>query len=203
MITILSAEFLASCVSPNQYPRDRIPEFAFIGRSNVGKSSLLNSLVNRKALAKVSGTPGKTQTINFFRVATTDAKLKQMCLVDLPGYGFAKVPQSLRKQWKPMIETYLRTREQLRSLVFLIDVRRIDSEDRNTIAWLNTLGPPVLIVGTKADKLKRSERKPVERQIRATFDLSPEVPIVLYSSQSHEGRRELWQQIRQLAESPT
>ena len=173
MIKIHSAEYMTSCVALGKCPKEMIPEIAFIGRSNVGKSSLINSLLNRKGLAKVSSTPGKTRTINFFSISTSDSILKHFVLVDLPGFGYAKVPQDVRKAWGPMIENYLGNRTQLRGVVFLFDVRRADSPDVATVQWLQAFKHPCLYVGTKVDKLKRSERNPLEKKVRQGFVLSP------------------------------
>ena len=118
---LLSAEFIKSSVSPEQFPADRLPEIAFVGRSNVGKSSLINSLLHRKKLAKVSKTPGKTRAVNFFTVRTSDPKLSLLSLVDLPGYGYAKVSKSTRAQWGPMIEQYLEQRQSLGVVILLIE----------------------------------------------------------------------------------
>ena len=129
---IKSAEFVTSATKPSQYPKRALPEIAFAGRSNVGKSSLINTLVNRKHLVKTSSTPGRTQLINFFDING------RMGIVDLPGYGYAKVPVSVRKKWGPMIETYLSERETLRGVVVIMDIRRIPrQEELNLLAWLN------------------------------------------------------------------
>lgn len=198
MIKIHSAEYMTSCVAWEKGPKEMVPEIAFIGRSNVGKSSLINSLLNRKGLAKVSSTPGKTQTINFFSIATSAAELKHFTLVDLPGFGYAKVSQDVQKAWGPMIENYLANRAQLQGVVFLFDTRRADSPDVATAAWLREFKHPCLYVGTKVDKLKRSERNPLEKKVRQGFKLSPDDPMILYSSQTHEGRDELWKGVRKI-----
>ncbi len=131
---ILSAEFVLSAKEPAHYPPAVLPEIAFAGRSNVGKSSLINTLLNRKGLARTSNTPGRTQEINFFRVND------RFAFIDLPGYGYAKVPESIRKQWGPMVETYLRERDTLRLVVLILDVRRDPSEeDLQLIDWLPML----------------------------------------------------------------
>jgi len=120
---IRSAEFIKSCVSSDQYPKGRLPEVAFVGRSNVGKSSAINTLMNHKGLAKVGKIPGKTQMVNFFRVTTTTATVPQFNLVDLPGYGYAKVPKAIQLQWGPMIEGYLGSRETLCGILMFVDLR--------------------------------------------------------------------------------
>jgi GTP-binding protein len=148
MLRITSAEFVISAARAAQFPKGPSPEVAFAGRSNVGKSSLLNSLVNRKGLAKTSATPGKTQQINFFRIND------RYHFVDLPGYGYAKVSKIEREAWVRLIETYLRTREQLKLVVSLSDIRHEPTAlDRDMFAWLDAVGRPFLIVLTKYDKV--------------------------------------------------
>ena len=150
---ILSAEFVKSASKPSEYPKGGLPELAIAGKSNVGKSSLINALVNRKNLAKISSTPGRTQLINFFLI---NGKLS---LVDLPGYGYAKVPLHIRQTWKPMVESYLQTREDIRLVILIIDARRgASAEDLNLLDWLDYHRIPSLIVLTKTDKLSQIER---------------------------------------------
>lgn len=195
---ICSAEFIQSCVSPNDYPRERLPEVAFVGRSNVGKSSTINSLLYRKSLAKVSGTPGKTRTVNFFRVATTDPLLKSFYFVDLPGYGYAKAPKLVREQWGPMIQRYLVSRQTLRGIVLVVDARDIEARDLATIHWLRHIGYHPAVVGVKVDKLTFAERRPFLMKIRKNLTLSDSDEVVLYSARSHEGRSELWRVLRRM-----
>lgn len=193
---ILTAEFLRSCVGPEDFPKERLPEVAFVGRSNVGKSSLINSLLHRKGLAKVSRTPGKTRAVNFFRVATADPGLRQFYLVDLPGYGYAKASKSVIAQWGPMIERYLTDRPELRSVFLLLDARGTETHDVSTYAWLcDHVCRPVPVL-TKTDKLSRRERGAGLAAVRETFRLSEADRCVPYSSVTHEGRDELWQAIR-------
>lgn len=190
---ILMAEFLGSAASPAQYPHGHLPEVAFAGRSNVGKSSLINTLVHRKGLAKTSATPGKTQTINFFRVN------HDFYLVDLPGYGYAKVPPEVQARWRPMIETYLRQREMLHGVVHIVDLRHPPSaQDQQLRSWLRAYQVPVLTVATKADKITASQRPRHAQEIRRGFTLSEDEPLVLFSSHSHEGRLQLWQHLTAL-----
>lgn len=193
---LLSAEFIKSSVSPEQFPADRLPEIAFVGRSNVGKSSLINSLLHRKKLAKVSKTPGKTRAVNFFTVRTSDPNLSLLSLVDLPGYGYAKVSKSMRAQWGPMIEQYLEQREALGAVIVLIEARVWMPQDVLTVQWVQSLGCGLILVLTKADKLRQSERAPSLAAVRSAFGLSPEVPVLLYSAETHEGRDALWGEIR-------
>lgn len=193
---LLSAEFIKSSVSPEQFPTDRLPEIAFVGRSNVGKSSLINSLLHRKKLAKVSKTPGKTRAVNFFTVRTSDPNLSLLSLVDLPGYGYAKVSKTMRAQWGPMIEQYLEQREALGAVIVLIEARVWMPQDVLTVQWVQSLGCGLILVLTKADKLRQSERAPSLASVRTAFGLSSEVPVLLYSAETHEGRDALWGEIR-------
>jgi GTP-binding protein len=187
---ITSAEFLTSAVTPPQYPVDVGPEIAFVGRSNVGKSSLINTLLNRRGLAKTSSTPGKTRTINFFRVNGT------LGFVDLPGYGFAQVSRAERAAWGPMVEQFFRTRQRLEGVVHLIDVRHAPTaEDRRTRDWLLQWKRPLLVVATKVDKIGRTQRTGHLKQIAATLSLDADAPIVLFSAQTGEGREEVWEWI--------
>jgi GTP-binding protein len=196
-VKIVSAEFVRSCETSEQFPRERLPEVAFVGRSNVGKSSLINSLLHRRGLAKVSGTPGKTRLINYFRITTDDSRLSAFHLVDLPGYGYAKASKSIRAAWGPMIQRYLTQRGELRSVVLLVDARGLESHDLATIAWLREIGRPPIVVTTKADKLSRNERRASEQGIRDSLQLSAD-DLVMYSSATHEGREALWGAIRRM-----
>jgi len=195
---ILSVEFIKSCEQPEQFPRDRMPAIAFAGRSNVGKSSLINSLLRRKGLARVSRTPGKTQMINVFLVTTDDPKVRHFYAVDLPGYGYAKVSKTIRARWQPLIEQYLTGNEELRGVLLLVDSRRTERQDAEAVDWLLRSGLPVLLVATKSDKLSRSERAASLSALRDTFTLPEEADVVAYSSVTHEGRDELWQAIRKM-----
>ena len=193
---LLSAEFIKSAVSPEQFPADNLPEIAFVGRSNVGKSSLINSLLQRKKLAKVSKTPGKTRAVNFFSVRTSDPKLSLLSLVDLPGYGYAKVSKSTRAQWGPMIEQYLEQRQSLGAVILLIESRVWTPQDVTTVQWVQSLGCGMIVVLTKADKLRQSERAPALGAVRTACGLNSTAPIILYSAETHEGRDALWGEIR-------
>ena len=188
-MVIKSAKFVKSAVKPGHYPESELPEIAFAGRSNVGKSSLINKLLNRKKLVRTSRTPGCTQTINFFEIN------RQLMFVDLPGYGYAKVSKEVRKQWRPMVETYLTTRKNLRVVVVILDIRRSPSpDDLNLISWLSSHGVPFLIVLTKADKLKKHKQK--QHRIRIATDLGlEENDVSLFSAKTGEGREELWERL--------
>jgi len=183
---IFSAEFIKSATKPSEYPAGTLPEIAIAGKSNVGKSSLINTLVNRKNLAKTSSEPGRTQTINFFRVN------EKISLVDLPGYGFAKAPLEVRRAWKPMVETYLQTREAIRLVILILDSRRgLSPDDSTLLDWLEYHEIPVLIVLTKADKLSQFERAR-QRKGLAAVPLLEDMPMVFFSAMTGEGRDDLW-----------
>ncbi len=198
---ILSADFVKSCLKPAHYPREHLPEVAFVGRSNVGKSSAINSLLHRKAIAKVSTTPGKTQTLNFFRILTSDKTWPPIFFVDLPGYGYAKAARSVREQWGPMIERYLTQRAQLCAVVQLVDVRGVEAHDVTTLEWLTHLGYRPIVVVTKIDKLSRGRRRPALLQVRQTLGVEHHEEVVGYSSKTNEGRQELWSALRARYES--
>lgn len=189
---ILSAEFIRSCQSAEQLPAGAIPEIAFVGRSNVGKSSLLNALVQRKGLAKVSRTPGKTRSLNLFAVTTDDLTIPRCHIVDLPGYGYAKVSKTVQAQWAPMIEDYLVGREQLCAVVLLIESRVLRAQDGETIAWLTSIGRPPIVVATKADQLKPSERVGALRRLHDALALPDREALIPFSSVTGEGRDRLW-----------
>jgi len=187
---IISAEFLTGAVSFKQYPDSVFPELAFVGRSNVGKSSLINSLLNRKKLVKTSQTPGKTQEINFFKINNN------FIFADLPGYGFAKVPQSVQRRWRKMIENYLLRRETLLAVIFIIDLRRDPSPlDLDLQRWLEACGVEYLLVGTKVDKLSQSEIKKQVNKLNIAYFDGGKGELLIYSSKSSRGRKELWSEI--------
>lgn len=187
---ISSAKFVLSALDPAQYPRDRRPEFAFVGRSNVGKSTLLNTLLGRKGLAKTSGTPGKTQALNFFDVN------EKVYFVDLPGYGFAKVPKSMKDTWNKVMVEYLQSREPLRMVASLVDSRHKPSPlDVEMLHLLEEAEVPTLVVATKIDKLKRSQRQRSLQLIRETLGLEKDMLVLPFSAETREGLKELWQVI--------
>jgi GTP-binding protein len=187
---ILTAEFIRSCAGPEQFLKGELPEVAFIGRSNVGKSSLINSLLQCKGLAKVSRTPGKTRLVNLFRITSDDPALSRFVVVDLPGYGYAKVSKALRAQWAPLIEQYLDGSEQLRAVVVLVESRVLSEQDSQTITWLSSVGRPPVVVATKVDKLKMSERVGALRRLQEGLGLVE--GVIPYSSVTGEGRDRLW-----------
>ena len=181
------------CGITSTLPVNEVPEIAFAGKSNVGKSSLINALMNRKALSRTSASPGKTQTINFYNVN------HEMYLVDLPGYGYAKVSQSVKEQWGKMIERYLHQSKQLKAVFLLIDIRHKPSEnDRNMYEWILHNGYEPIIIATKLDKLKRSQVPKQLKILREGLDLIPGTKIIPFSAQTKQGRDEIWDLAEQL-----
>lgn len=197
-LVIRRLDFLGGQASVTGWkPVSELPEIAFSGRSNVGKSSLLNKLVRRKALARVSGTPGKTREINFFRV--NDA----FHLVDLPGYGYARVSKAARDAWRPLIEGYLQASEHLRGVVQLIDARHApSSDDLRMMDFLASLGVPTIVVATKVDKLSRAERGSTLVTLAARLGIEDE-QLIPFSARTGEGRDELAQAVVSLLAQPS
>ncbi len=190
---ITAAEFVTSAIQPGQYPAAIGPEIAFVGRSNVGKSSLINTLLNRRGLAKISGTPGKTRTINFFRVNG------RLGFVDLPGYGFAQVSREERVGWGPMVEQLFQRRKELVGVVHLVDVRHKPSpEDQRTRAWLLQWNLPLLLVATKVDKIGRPQRHSHRKQVVELLSLDEDSTPILFSARTGEGREPIWEWIRRV-----
>lgn len=175
------------CGITSVLPKNQKPEVAFAGKSNVGKSSLINSLVNRKALARTSSQPGKTQTINFYNVNET------MYLVDLPGYGYAKVPQSEKEKWGKLIERYLHGSQQLRAVFLLIDIRHEPgANDKIMYEWICHNGYEPIIIATKLDKIKRSQIQKQVKLIREGLKVRPGTQIIPFSSETKQGVAEVW-----------
>ncbi|HVO65042.1 MAG TPA: ribosome biogenesis GTP-binding protein YihA/YsxC [Syntrophales bacterium] len=194
---VVSAEFIKSATEPSQYPEGELPEVAFVGRSNVGKSSLINAITFRKNLALTSSTPGCTRLINFFKVND------QISLADLPGYGYAKVPVASRRAWQPMIETYFKRRKSLKTVVLILDVRRYPSEkDIDLIHWLRKYKIIPIIILTKTDKISKSQAKLRQHQVKEVLGLTTD-PI-LFSTRTGEGKDTIWGAIQNslAAENP-
>ena len=183
---IKSTEFIKSAAKPGHYPPADLPEIAFAGRSNVGKSSLINVLVNRKSLVRTSSTPGRTQLINFFSVND------RFILVDLPGYGYARVPLAVKREWGPMMESYISSRSTLRGVVMIFDIRRVPSdEDRQMLDWLGAYGITTLLVLTKCDKLSKNERMRQAALIARTLGVD-KGGLTFFSTLTREGIDRIW-----------
>ncbi len=192
---IQNSRFIISAVKRDQYPEDSLPEIAMAGRSNVGKSSLINMLINRKGLAKTSSTPGKTQTINFYDL---DGKMR---LVDLPGYGYAKVSKDKKSGWGKIIESYLVDRPNLMEVFLLVDLRHDPSEDdRLMYEWIRTFGYKGIVIATKADKIKNSQLQIKKKALREKLGMGPEDVLLTTSADSRKGKYDVWDFINSLLE---
>lgn len=175
------------CGITSKIPDNQLPEIAFAGKSNVGKSSLINALMNRKSLARTSSQPGKTQTINFYNINSA------MYLVDLPGYGYAKVAESEKVKWGKMIENYLHTSKQLKAVFLLIDIRHTPgANDKTMYDWIVYQGYQPIIIATKLDKLKRSQVPKALKEVRTGLGLKEEDIVIPFSAQTKQGREEIW-----------
>lgn len=200
---IRDARIVATAVGAAGLPDEGLPEIAFLGRSNAGKSSLLNALVGRRELARISSTPGKTRALHFYRVEGLDAddRVRTLLFVDLPGYGFARVAKSERAGWQRLVEGYLDGRRPLRAAVLIQDLRRECSDDeRDLVAWLAARGVPVLVALTKADKLGRAARATRVRALGAAYGL-PAGRVVATSARTRLGVDALWQAIEALVDA--
>lgn len=186
-MVVKSAELETVCGITSKLPDNALPEIAFAGKSNVGKSSLINGLLNRKSLARTSAQPGKTQTINFYNIN------RELYFVDLPGYGYAKVSAEIREKWGKMIEGYLHTSLQLRKVFLLIDIRHVPSEnDCLMYDWIVNNGYELVIICTKLDKIKRSQVQKNLKQIREKLNLVPGTKMIPFSALTKQGKDEVW-----------
>ncbi len=193
---VKQTEFVKSAVKPSQYPEGNYPEIAFAGRSNVGKSSLINTLINRKNLVKTSSKPGCTQLINFFKIND------ELSFVDLPGYGYAKVSKKIRAKWSPMIKNYLSCRNSLVGVVLLMDIRRHPGkEELNLIQWLEISRIPWLAVLTKADKFSKQKRHKRLELISEDLGVTKD-SVILFSAKSKLGRDIIWNEIDTFIKQP-
>lgn len=194
-MNVTKAELIITAGKASQFPTHDLPEIAFAGKSNVGKSSLLNAMLNRKALARTSSQPGKTQTINFYGVQD------QLIFVDLPGYGYAKVSKEERERWGKLIEGYLEKRPQLQKIILLIDIRHeVGKNDKMMYDWIKHYHNEVIVVATKADKIKRSQLQKQLSVIRKGLELTANDKLVAFSSETKQGKDELWQLIVKVQE---
>lgn len=194
-MNVTKAEMVITAGMASQFPEHDMPEIAFAGKSNVGKSSLLNCLLNRRALARTSSQPGKTQTINFYAVQDT------YMFVDLPGYGYAKVSKTEREKWGKLIEGYLEKRESLQKIILLIDIRHeVGANDKMMYDWISHYHDEVIVVATKMDKIKRSQVQKHLSVIRKGLGLTPQDKLIGFSSETKQGREELWKIIEEKVE---
>ena len=196
---IRKAELQHVCGITSRFPETELPEIAFAGRSNVGKSSLINALLNRKALARTSAQPGKTQTINYYCVEGRPEKNEpaeesaELYLVDLPGYGYTRAAVEIREKWGKMIERYLQTSKQLRAVLLLLDIRHAPTaNDRQMYEWIRTQGYDPILIATKQDKIKRSQLQKQMKLLRETLGAGKETMIIPFSSETKQGREEVW-----------
>jgi len=186
-VKVINAEIVISAVKPEQYPDTDLPEFALAGRSNVGKSSFINKMIGRRALARISSKPGKTQTLNFYLIN------EMLHFVDVPGYGYAKVSKTEREAWGRMIETYLIRRDQLKAVVQIVDLRHAPSKDDvmmyNFVKHHNI---PVILIATKADKIPKGKWEKHLKVVKETLEVDPNDPIVVFSSETGLGKDKAW-----------
>ena len=205
---IKSVNLETVCGINSKLPENAFTEFAFAGKSNVGKSSLINGLINRKAYARTSSEPGKTQTINYYKVAYTalsqreqeeqnqTVQNEEVYLVDLPGYGFAKVSAAVKEKWGRMIEHYLHNSSQLKGVFLLVDIRHKPSaNDCQMYEWMVNSGFSPVVIATKLDKIKRSQLKGCIKDIRDTLGMKPEELLIPFSAETKQGRAEIWSYI--------
>ncbi|MED5051051.1 YihA family ribosome biogenesis GTP-binding protein [Anoxybacillus sp. UARK-01] len=184
---VTAAEITISAVKPEQYPAGMLPEFALAGRSNVGKSSFINKMINRKNLARTSSKPGKTQTLNFYLIN------EAFYFVDVPGYGFAKVSKQERQAWGKMMETYFTTREQLKAVILVIDLRHPPTKDDVMMyEFLKYHQLPTIVVATKADKVPKGKWPKHQKVVRETLKMAKEDEVILFSAETGQGKEEAW-----------
>ena len=194
-VNLQKAEFVLSAVSPKTFIQDGRPQVAFAGRSNVGKSSLINGLMNRKSLARTSAQPGKTQTVNFYKING------QLYLVDLPGYGYARAAVEVKEKWGKMIERYLKNSKMLKAVFLLVDIRHEPSQnDRTMFDWVIYNGFRPVVIATKLDKINRSQVQKHVKMIRTGLEMEKEDILIPFSSQTKQGRDEIWQLMESMAD---
>ncbi|HWI46858.1 MAG TPA: ribosome biogenesis GTP-binding protein YihA/YsxC [Rummeliibacillus sp.] len=187
-----NVEMVISAVRPAQYPEDGLPEFALAGRSNVGKSSFINRMIGRKSMARISSKPGKTQTLNFYKIE------EQLFFVDVPGYGYAKVSKTEREAWGKMIEQYITGRGVLKAVVQIIDIRHEPTDDDCMMYdFLKHYNIPTIVVATKADKIKKGNYAKHIKMVKDVLDMAPNDPIILFSSEKGMGMEQAWEEIEE------
>ncbi|MBO2537483.1 ribosome biogenesis GTP-binding protein YihA/YsxC [Rummeliibacillus suwonensis] len=185
-----NVEIVISAVRPSQYPDDGLPEFALAGRSNVGKSSFINRMIGRKSMARISSKPGKTQTLNFYKIE------EQLFFVDVPGYGYAKVSKSERAAWGKMIEQYLTGRSVLKAVVQIVDIRHEPTDDDCMMYdFLKHYNIPTIVIATKADKIKKGNYAKHKKIVKDVLDMDPSDPLILFSAELGMGVEEAWEEI--------
>ena len=198
MMIIKQAELETVCGITSKLPENAFPEVAFAGKSNVGKSSLINGLLNRKSLARTSSQPGKTQTVNFYKVNG------DLYLVDLPGYGYAKVSNEIKAKWGRMIENYLHGSKQLKAVFLLVDIRHEPSaNDKDMYQWIVAQGYEPVIIATKLDKIKRSQVQKQIKTLKEGLKLLPGTQLIPFSAETKQGRDEIWDVICSFVEEPS
>ncbi|GIN90163.1 putative GTP-binding protein EngB [Siminovitchia terrae] len=182
-----NVEMVISAVKPDQYPDEGLPEFALAGRSNVGKSSFINKMINRKSLARTSSKPGKTQTLNFYKIE------EMLYFVDVPGYGFAKVSKREREAWGQMIETYMTSRKELQAVMLIVDLRHPPTEDDVMMYdFLKYYDIPCVVIATKADKIPKGKWSKHSKITKEKLNLIPEDELIIFSSETGEGKETVW-----------
>ncbi len=192
-LRVKKAELETVCGISSVFPENEHPEFAFAGKSNVGKSSLINALMQRKSLARTSQTPGKTQTVNFYNIND------EFYLVDLPGYGFTKVAETVKARWGQMVERYLKHSAMLRAVFLLVDMRhKPTADDVLMYEWINSQGFHPIVIATKKDKLKKNEIPKAVKLIRETLSMGSDDMLIQFSSETKEGREEIYELMREL-----
>lgn len=195
MMKIIKSDLHAIAVGPSQYPKDELPEIAFAGRSNVGKSSFINSMINRANLARTSGKPGKTRTINFYIIN------ESFRFVDLPGYGYAQVSKTEREKWGHIIEEYLTERENLREIILIVDIRHEPSEqDLMMYNWIKSFGYKGLVIATKADKISKARWQKHVNIIKKKLEIEDTSLILPYSSDNKVNKEKAWQVLGEILE---
>ncbi|ETP68876.1 GTP-binding protein [Planococcus glaciei] len=185
-----NVELVISAVRPDQYPEDGLPEFALAGRSNVGKSSFINKMIGRKSMARISSKPGKTQTLNFYKIE------EKLFYVDVPGYGYAKVSKSEREAWGKMIERYITGREELRAVIQIVDLRHAPSRDDIAMYdFMKHYDIPCIIIATKADKIPKGKWEKHKKVVRQTLEMDKNDPLIVFSSETGLGKDAAWAEI--------